>query len=542
MYDSTGDTSIKVSTRSCSVSALSFDSTRSVRETEEGAVASHGSEGTQSAKVLIGARQVSCIQLLDTMLSPFMSRVMREQGQRDGQEDAEKVFTMNQVSLVGSEFSLLSDSFGRIVEKPGVKVEHGGPILGRDAGVSVNLPRNRVQDVANRSMASSEGLTEQLSPVRQEAQAEAKVVEQGQRQGQSLLWEAREAQWEQVGRQDGEAWLRHCCLGAAAVLCTKLYTSRIILCTELHNGLMSLFTEPSKDSQLQIQICQDTTTKVELDHCHDQQGGEVLRAGTHCEDGQVHRDCHRHWSHGAGSQGQIQREGAQEPHHPHYRRGVVADLGGVGHTTLHLQQVKVKILLNPKSRSPTLGMSAYIRSMFAEGSRVQHQQVQGQRLLLTYGTERMLDLAENAGNERLLLLPDELFSPGQGWQMMLEEDPNYAGLAFYPYVKVGENSQVAVIPFTITMGKLEDLRMVIPSYLMSKELGDWLENFREEVTSGGGQVSADSYPLSFHVLVKGMALHSLMSFLEEALTVGMDLLVIPMNNIQWSRHCIGRVG
>ena len=187
-------------------------------------------------------------------------------------------------------------------------------------------------------------------------------------------------------------------------------------------------------------------------------------------------------------------------------------------------------------------MSAYIRSMFAEGSRVQHQQVQGQRLLMTYGTERMLDLAENAGNERLLLLPDELFSPGQGWQMMLEEDPNYAGLAFYPYVKVGENSQVAVIPFTITMGKLEDLRMVIPSYLMSKELGDWLENFREEVTSGGGQVSADSYTLSFHVLVKGMALHSLMSFLEEALTVGMDLLVIPMNNIQWSRHCIGRVG
>ena len=186
-------------------------------------------------------------------------------------------------------------------------------------------------------------------------------------------------------------------------------------------------------------------------------------------------------------------------------------------------------------------MSDYPRSLFAEGSRVQHQQVQGKRLLLTYGTERMMDLAEKAGNEGLLLLPDELFSPGQGWQIMLEEDSNYAGLAFYPYVKVGEKSQVAVIPFKLTMGKLEDLRMVIPSYLMSTELVEWLENFRDEVTSGGGQVTADSYPLSFHVKVKGMALPSLMSFLEEALTVGMDLLVMPMNNIQWSRHYIGRV-
>ena len=140
-------------------------------------------------------------------------------------------------------------------------------------------------------------------------------------------------------------------------------------------------------------------------------------------------------------------------------------------------------------------MAEYPRSLFREGSRVQHQMVQGRRLLLTYGTERMMDLAEKADNEDLLLLPDELFSPGPGWQIMLEEDTNYAGLAFYPYVKVGERSQVAIVPFDITAGRLEDLRMVIPSYLMSTELVDWLMNFREEVISGGGQVEAESFPL-----------------------------------------------
>jgi len=112
-------------------------------------------------------------------------------------------------------------------------------------------------------------------------------------------------------------------------------------------------------------------------------------------------------------------------------------------------------------------MTDYPRCLFAEGSRVQHQLVQGRSLLLTYGTERMLHLAETTGNEGLLLLPDELFTPGAGWQKMLEEDSNYAGLAFYPYMKIGEKSQVAVIPFTITEGRLEDLRLVIPSFLMS---------------------------------------------------------------------------
>ena len=181
-------------------------------------------------------------------------------------------------------------------------------------------------------------------------------------------------------------------------------------------------------------------------------------------------------------------------------------------------------------------MSDYPRSLFAEGSRVQHQLVQGRRLLMTYGTERMLDLAEMAGNEGLLLLPDELFSPGAGWQKMLEEDSNYAGLAFYPYMKIGEKSQVAVIPFTITEGRLEDLRLVIPSFLMSTELAEWLTEFRDEVTREGGQVTAASYSLSFHVLLRGVALPTMMSFLEEALTLRMDLLVMPVNNIQWSRH------
>ena len=100
---------------------------------------------------------------------------------------------------------------------------------------------------------------------------------------------------------------------------------------------------------------------------------------------------------------------------------------------------------------------------------------------------------------------------------------------------------MAVIPFTITEGRLEDLRMVIPSFLMSTELAEWLVDFRDEVTSGGGQVDAESYTHSFHVFMRGMALTSLMEFLEMSLSVGMELLIMPINNIQWSRHFIGRV-
>ena len=181
-------------------------------------------------------------------------------------------------------------------------------------------------------------------------------------------------------------------------------------------------------------------------------------------------------------------------------------------------------------------MMDYPRCLFAEGSRVQHQLVQGRSLLLTYGTERMLHLAETTGNEGLLLLPDELFSPGAGWQKMLEEDSTYDGLAFYPYLRLGEQSQVAVIPFMISEGRLEDLRLVIPSFLMSTELAEWLTEFRDEVTREGGQVTAASYSLSFHVLLRGVALPTMMNLVEEALTLRLDLLVMPEHNIQWSRH------
>ena len=187
-------------------------------------------------------------------------------------------------------------------------------------------------------------------------------------------------------------------------------------------------------------------------------------------------------------------------------------------------------------------MSGNLRSLFAEGSRCQYQMVQGRRVLFTYGTERMIFLAETAGNDILLLLPDELFSPGEGWQTMLEEDPNYSGWAFFPYVAIGELSEVAVLPFQINeRERLEDLRVVLPSSLMSPALGEWLMAFREEVTQDGGQVSAESYPLSFHMLVRGVTLPPMMIFMEEALGLGMDLLVIPVNNIQWRRNCNGRV-
>jgi hypothetical protein len=470
-----GDTILKVSTLRIIASALSCDSTRSVRDPEKGAVASHIS---------------------------------------DGQEHAEKELFTNQVSLVTAEFTPLLDTIDRVVEKHGAwlkaKTEYGGHSLESDAGVSANLAR--VQDVANSCVAHEERvLSARLSPAQHEAQGEAQLVEQVQRQVQGLAGEGHEVQRSQVGQQAGEAWPRHSCLGTAAVLCTQLYTLYCVSCTELHESLQSLFTELSL---LKDKICRETNSQwwyqeFERSHCRLQLGG-VLRA--------------------------VLRERGGEHRHPHYRYGEGANLGGVGHSAQNLQQVKIKLFINTKSRSPTLGMSDYPMSLFAEGSRVQHQLVQGRSLLLTYGTERMMNLAETAGNEALLLLPDELFSPGAGWQKMLEEDSNYAGLAFYPYLKIGEQSQVAVIPFMITEGRLEDLRLVIPSFLMSTELAEWLTEFRDEVTREGGQVTAASYSLSFHVLLRGVALPTMMSFLEEALTLRMDLLVMPVNNIQWSRH------
>ena len=138
-------------------------------------------------------------------------------------------------------------------------------------------------------------------------------------------------------------------------------------------------------------------------------------------------------------------------------------------------------------------------------------------------------------------MPDELFAPGTAWQELLEEDPSYAGLAFFPYIELGERSEVAVIPFQIFEERLEDLRFVIPSYLMSVELADWLVDFRDEVTSRGGRVTAESYSLSVHILVREMPLASMISFLEEALTVDLDMLIMPINNTQWRRSLIGCV-
>ena len=43
------------------------------------------------------------------------------------------------------------------------------------------------------------------------------------------------------------------------------------------------------------------------------------------------------------------------------------------------------------------------------------------------------------------------------------------------------------------------------------------------------------------MLLTGVTLPPMMIFLEEALRLGMDLLVIPVNNIQWRRNCNGRV-
>ena len=109
-------------------------------------------------------------------------------------------------------------------------------------------------------------------------------------------------------------------------------------------------------------------------------------------------------------------------------------------------------------------MSENLRALFSRGSLVQYQMIQGRRVLLMYGSERMKELATMAGNDNLLRLPDEYFAPGKAWQSLLEEDPGYQGLAFFPYVELGEASQEAVLPFNVMEGKVEGLRMVIPSH------------------------------------------------------------------------------
>ena len=106
---------------------------------------------------------------------------------------------------------------------------------------------------------------------------------------------------------------------------------------------------------------------------------------------------------------------------------------------------------------------------------------------------------------------------------------------------MGERSEVVVIPFQIYEGRLEDLRFVIPAYLMSVEMADWLMDFRDEVTSGGGRVSAEAYARSFHILVRELPITLMITFMEEALTVGVDMLVMPVDNTVWRRSVSGRV-
>ena len=187
-------------------------------------------------------------------------------------------------------------------------------------------------------------------------------------------------------------------------------------------------------------------------------------------------------------------------------------------------------------------MASLARRMMLEGgSIVQYQMVNGRWVLCTYFTERMKELAEQAENPSLLQLPDELFSPGSGWQALLEEDPNYSGLAFYPYMEAREESEYLVVPFQSHEGKYEALRMVIPAGLMSSEIGDWLMTFRDEATGEGARVTAEAFPGSFHILVEDLSISLMTSFMEEVLEVGIDMLVLPVDNTQWRRTAVTAV-
>ena len=161
--------------------------------------------------------------------------------------------------------------------------------------------------------------------------------------------------------------------------------------------------------------------------------------------------------------------------------------------------------------------------------------VNGRWVLCTYYTERMRELAEQAGNPSLLQLPDELFAPGSAWQELLEEDRNYSGLAFFPYIEAREHSTALVVPFQWHEGRLEALRMVIPASLMSTEVAEWLVSFRDEATQEGASVTADSFTNSFHIVVVNLSITLMTSFMQEVLDVGIDMLIVPLDNAQWRR-------
>ena len=173
----------------------------------------------------------------------------------------------------------------------------------------------------------------------------------------------------------------------------------------------------------------------------------------------------------------------------------------------------------------------HLRDLFSSGSRVQEGWVRGRRVLLSFGTERMMWLADEAGNDNLLRWPDIMFEPGELWQTRLEEDPEYRGRAFYPFVEVVEFSTAVVIPFTVQEGRLQDLRLVIPSELMIAEVGEWLEEVGDEVRESGGETKAESYLGSFHIWFKRMKVLSLVEMLDTAMTVGLPMLVIPADPI-----------
>ena len=177
----------------------------------------------------------------------------------------------------------------------------------------------------------------------------------------------------------------------------------------------------------------------------------------------------------------------------------------------------------------------HLRDLFSSGSRVQEGWIGGRRVLLSFGTERMLWLADEAGDNNLLRWPDIMFEPGERWQTMLEEDPEYRGRAFYPYVEVVEFSSAVVIPFTVQEGRLQDLRLVIPSDMMIAEVGEWLEEVGDEVRESGGETKAESYLGSFHIWFKRMKVLSLVEMLDTAMTVGLPLLVLPADPIVWLR-------
>ena len=176
-----------------------------------------------------------------------------------------------------------------------------------------------------------------------------------------------------------------------------------------------------------------------------------------------------------------------------------------------------------------------LRTLFRSGSRVQEQWVLGRRVLLSYGTERMMWLAEEAGNDNLLSLPDIMFTPGELWQRRLEEDPEFRGKAFWPFVEVLDFSTEVVVPFTTKDGMLPDLRIVIPSELMIEEVGEWLEDVGDDVRESGGETKAESYPGSFHIWFKRMKKPALVDMLDMAMSVGLSMLIVPASPIVWLR-------